>query len=94
MARHAEAMNLPVLYGMIACLALAALFPPWESPPGSPPRFLGFHFILRPPKNGTGGETGGVVSLLLLFVEWCAIAVAGFYGSWLFRKKPRGRSGS
>nr|MBI3614241.1 hypothetical protein [Nitrospirota bacterium] len=75
-------MNLPVLYAMVALLILAGLFPPWETPPGHPPEFLGFHFIL----SGTEAS-GGVVSRLLLTIELVTIAVAGLYGSWLLRKK-------
>ncbi len=77
-----EDMNLPVLYAMAALLVLAGLFPPWESRPGQPPEFLGFHFILS-------GEavTGGIVSRLLLTIDLVTIAVAGLYVSWLLRKK-------
>lgn len=79
---EAEDMNLPVLYAMAAFLILAGLFPPWESQPGHPPEFLGFHFIL------SGKEvTGGIVSRLLLTIEFVTIAVAGLYVSWLLRKK-------
>jgi hypothetical protein len=79
--REAEEMNMPVLYLMVGLLALALLFPPWETPPLQPPEFLGFHFILSPP------EPDAAVSRLLLTVELVTIAVAGFYMSWLFRKK-------
>ena len=84
-AKHAgwetEEMNMPVLYVMVGLLALALLFPPWEAPSAQPPEFLGFHFILSPP------EPDAVDSRLLLTVELVTIAVAGFYISWLFRKK-------
>lgn len=82
--RDTEDMNLPVLYAMAALLILAGLFPPWESQPGHQPEFLGFHFILS-----GAAATGGVVSRLLLTIELITIAVAGLYGSWLLRKKPR-----
>ena len=78
-------MSLPILYVMVALLGLALLFPPFESPPGQPPEFLGFHFLLGPPDSGTAGS--GVVSRLLLTIELVTIAVAGLYLSWLFRKK-------
>lgn len=74
-------MNVPVLYVMVGLLALALLFPPWEMPPAQSPEFLGFHFALSPP------EPEAAVSRLLLTVELITIAVAGFYVSWLFRKK-------
>lgn len=78
----AETMNLPVLYAMVALLILAGLFPPWESQPGYPPEFLGFHGIVG------GAETsGGIVSRLLLTIELVTIAGAGLYVSWLLRKK-------
>jgi len=79
--REAEAMNLSVLYVMVGLLVLVLLFPPWETPPGQPPEFLGFDFITSPP------EPDAAVSRLLLTVELITIAVAGFYLSWLFRKK-------
>jgi hypothetical protein len=78
-------MSLPALYFMVTGLVLALLFPPWETPPGQPPEFLGFHFILSPPDSGTAGS--GVVSHLLLTIELVTIAVAGLYFSWLLRKK-------
>ncbi|HJU03931.1 MAG TPA: hypothetical protein VJ692_02185 [Nitrospiraceae bacterium] len=80
-------MNVPILYVMVAALILAVLFPPWETPPGQPPQFLGFHFILNPPKVGTDGQGVGVFSRLLITIELVTIAVAGFYFSWLFRRK-------
>ncbi|MBM4133895.1 MAG: zinc ribbon domain-containing protein [Nitrospira sp.] len=79
---EAEDMNLPALYAMAALLILAGLFPPWESQPGHPPEFLGFHFIL----SGKA-VTGGIVSRLLLTIELVTIAVAGLYCAWLLRKK-------
>ena len=86
--RDAEEMNIPVLYAMAAALILAALYPPWEAPPGRPPEFLGFHFILSPPSTGDeGGQGAGVISRLLITIELVTIAVAGLYFSWLFRKK-------
>lgn len=78
--RQAEEMNMPALYVMVGLMALALLFPPWETPPAQSPQFLGFHFILSPP------EPDAMVSRLLLTVELITIAVAGFYLSWLFRK--------
>jgi hypothetical protein len=81
-------MNLPILYGMVAGLIAAVLFPPWETPPGQPPAFLGFHFILTPPAGeGMAQEGAGVISRLLLTVELVTIAVAGLYFAWLFRKR-------
>lgn len=79
-------MNLPILYGMVASLILALLFPPWETPPGLPPAFLGFHFFWDPPASSEGGATA-VVSRLLLTIELVTIAVAGLYFSWLFRDR-------
>jgi predicted nucleic acid-binding Zn ribbon protein len=83
--RQAEEMNVTILYWMVGALLLAVLFPPWEAPPGQQPAFLGFHFILSPPE---GNGDGAVISRLLLTIELVTIAVAGFYLSWLFRKKP------
>lgn len=77
----AEEMNMPVLYAMVGLLILAVLFPPWETPPGLSPEFLGFHFILSPP------EPDSVVSRLLITIELVTIAMAGFYLSWLLRRK-------
>jgi hypothetical protein len=85
-----EDMNMTALYVMVTALILAVLFPPWETPPSQRPEFLGFHFILNPPEIGadeSGG--GGVVSRLLITIELVTIVVAGFYFSWLFRKKAR-----
>lgn len=81
-------MNLPILYGMVAGLIAAVLFPPWETPPGQAPVFLGFHFILTPSAgDGMAQEDAGVISRLLWTVELVTIAVAGLYFAWLFRKK-------
>jgi hypothetical protein len=81
-------MNLPILYGMVAGLIAAVLFPPWETPPGQPPAFLGLHFILTPPAGGGMAQgDAGVISRLLLTIELVTIAVAGLYFAWLFRKK-------
>lgn len=83
----AEEMNMPVLYLMVGLLILAGLFPPWEAAPGQPPEFLGFYFILSPPDDVGGSGHTGVISRLLITIELVTIAVAGFYFSWLFRKK-------
>lgn len=89
-SQEAEEMNITVLYLMVGLLILAGLFPPWETAPGQPPEFLGFHFILNPPEDSTGGSgRTGIVSRLLITIELVTIAVAGFYFSWLFRKKSR-----
>ena len=77
-------MNLRVLYGMVTILIVALVVPPWETPPGQPPAFLGFHFVLDPPD--AGGETG-VISRMLLTIELFTIAVGGIYFSWLLREK-------
>jgi hypothetical protein len=76
-----EALNLQILYAMVAVLILAVLFPPWETPPSQSPEFLGMHFILTPPTSDA------VVSRLLLTIELVTIAIAGLYASFLFRKK-------
>ena len=76
-----EALNLQILYGMVAVLVLAVLFPPWETPPSQPPDFLGMHFILTPPTSDA------VVSRVLLTIELVTIAIAGLYGAFLFRNK-------
>ena len=77
----AEAMYLPALYVMVGLLLFALLFPPWETAPGQPPEFLGFHFFLNPP------EPEAMVSRLLITIELVTIAIGGFYFSWLFRRK-------
>ena len=74
-------LNVGVLYGMVVMLFLAILFPPWETPPPQAPEFLGMHFILSPP------TPDAVMSRLLLTIELVTIAIAGLYGSFLFRKK-------
>ena len=74
-------LNIRVLYGMVAALALAFVFPPWETPPDQPPEFLGMHFILSPPNSDA------VVSRMLQTIELVTIAIAGLYGAFLFRKK-------
>ena len=75
-------LNVEVLYGMGAMLALAILFPPWETPPSKTPEFLGMHFILSPP------TPDAVMSRLLLTIELVTIAIAGLYGAFLLRQKP------
>lgn len=77
-----DTLNLQVLYGMVAMLVLAILFPPWETPPSQSPEFLGMHFIFTPPSSEA------VVSRLLLTIELMTIAIAGLYGAFLFRQKP------
>jgi hypothetical protein len=76
-----EQLNLNVLYGMVAVLILAVLFPPWETPPDQPPEFLGMHFILSPPR------ADAIVSRMLLTIELVTLTIAGLYGAFLFRKK-------
>jgi hypothetical protein len=76
-----EALNIQVLYGMVAVLVLALLFPPWETPPTQAPEFLGLHFILAPP------SPEAVVSRLLMTIELVTIAIAGLYGAFLLRNK-------
>lgn len=76
-----DALNLQVLYGMVAVLALALLFPPWETPPSQAPEFLGLHFILAPP------TPDAVVSRLLMTIELVTIAIAGLYGAFVFRNR-------
>jgi hypothetical protein len=43
---------------------------------------LGLHFIFSPP------TADAIVSRLLLTIELVTIAIAGLYGSFLFRQKP------
>lgn len=74
-----ESLNLHVLYGMVALLVLAILFPPWETPPAQPPQFLGLHFILAPP------TPDAIVSRVVITIELVTIAIAGLYGAFLFR---------
>jgi hypothetical protein len=76
-----DALNLKVLYGMVAALVLAVVFPPWETPPSEAPEFLGMRFILDPP------TPEAVVSRLLLTIELVTISIAGLYGAFLFRRK-------
>lgn len=76
-----EALNIRVLYGMVVGLALAMLFPPWETPPSQEPEFLGIHFFLSPPMPDA------VVSRLLMTIELVTIAIAGLYGAFLFRSR-------
>ena len=76
-----DALNLHVLYAMVALLILALLFPPWETPANQTPEFLGLHFILAPP------TPDAVVSRLLITIELVTIAIAGFYGAFLLRNK-------
>jgi hypothetical protein len=76
-----EGLNLQILYGMVATLVLALVFPPWETPPPQPPEFLGLHFILTPP------APDAVVSRLVITIELVTIAIAGLYGAFLFRHK-------
>jgi len=75
-------LNVEFLYGMVAMLSLAILFPPWETPPSQDPEFLGLHYIMSPP------TLDAVVSRLLLTIELVTIAIAGLYGAFFFRKKP------
>ena len=74
-----EQLNLNILYGMVAVLVISLLVPPWESPPSQPAAFLGFHFILSPPRPDA------IVSRLLLTIELTSTAIAGLYLSFLFR---------
>ena len=74
-------LNIQVLYGMVAALVLAIVFPPWEAPPEQPPEFLGMHFIFSPP------NPDAVVSGMLQTIELVTITIAGLYGAFMFRKK-------
>jgi hypothetical protein len=76
-----EQLNINVLYGMVAVLVLAVLFPPWEATLEQTPEFLGMHFILSPP------IPEAIVSRMLLTIELVTITIAGLYGAFLFRKK-------
>ena len=80
-AAEPEALNLHILYGMVATLVLAVIFPPWEAPPSQSPEFLGLRFIFDPP------EPDAIVSRMLLIIELVTISIAGLYGAFLFRKK-------
>src|ERR1051326_6550065 len=64
--RVREELNLPVLYAMVGILVMALLVPPWETPPGQPPAFLGFHFVFARPESGADH---GIISRLLLTIE-------------------------
>jgi hypothetical protein len=76
-----ESLNLRALYGMVAALVLALIFPPWETPPSQDPEFLGLRFVLDPP------APDAIISRLLLTIELVTIAIAGLYSAFLFRKK-------
>ncbi len=76
-----DQLNINVLYGMVAALILAVLFPPWETPPTHTPEFLGMHFILSPP------TPDAIVSRMLLTIELVTITIAGLYGSFLLRNR-------
>ena len=76
-----EQLNLNVLYGMVGTLILAVLFPPWETPPGQPPEFLGLHFMMSPP------APDAIVSRMLLTIELTTITIGGLYGAFFFRKR-------
>ncbi len=80
-AGQPEQLNLNVLYGMIAGLIIAVVFPPWETPPSQTPEFLGMHFILSPP------TPDAIVSRMLVTIELVTITIAGLYGAFLWRKK-------
>ena len=80
-AMKREDLNITVLYGMVAALVLALLFPPWETPASQTPEFLGLHFILNPPRPDA------VISRLLLTIELTTLTIAGLYLSFLFRNK-------
>jgi hypothetical protein len=76
-----EQLNLNILYGMVGVLVISLLIPPWESPPSQPAAFLGFHFILSPPRPDA------IVSRILLTIELTTTAIAGLYLSFLFRQR-------
>ena len=76
-----EQLSLTVLYGMVAALIIAVVFPPWETPPSQTPEFLGMHFILSPP------TPEAIVSRMLLTIELVTITIAGLYGAFLWRNK-------
>jgi len=80
-APAAEQLNINALYGMVATLVLAVLFPPWETPPSQTPEFLGMQFILSPP------TPDAIVSRMLLTIELVTITIAGLYGSFLLRNR-------
>ena len=76
-----EQLNLTILYGMVTVLLVSLVMPPWETPPSQPAAFLGFHFILSPPRPEA------IVSRMLLTIELTTTAIAGLYLSFLFRTK-------
>lgn len=76
-----EQLNLAVLYGMVAALFIAVLFPPWETPPAQAPEFLGMHFILSPP------TPEAIMSRMLLTIELTTITIGGLYAAFYFRKR-------
>ncbi len=76
-----DALNLRILYGMVAAMGLALLFPPWETPPSQQPEFLGLRFILDPP------TPDAIISRLLLTIELVTISIAGLYGAFFFRNR-------
>ncbi len=76
-----EEMNITALYLMVGALVLALFFPPWETPSGQSPEFLGFHFYWSPP------EPDAIVSRLIMTIELTTIGIAGLYLSWLLRKR-------
>ena len=76
-----EQLNINVLYGMVAALVLAVLFPPWETTVDQTPEFLGMHFILSPPM------LDAIVSRMLLTIELVTITIAGLYGAFLLRRQ-------
>lgn len=76
-----DQLNLHILYGMVTVLIVSVIMPPWETPPSQPAAFLGFHFILSPPRPDA------IISRLLLTIELTTTAIAGLYLSFLFRSK-------
>jgi Sec-independent protein secretion pathway component TatC len=76
-----EQLNLKVLYGMVATLILAVLFPPWETPPSQPPEFLGIHFVMSPP------TPEAIISRMLLTIELTTVTIAGLYAAFFFRRR-------
>ncbi len=76
-----EPLNIQILYIMVGLLALAVLFPPWQTPLDQTPEFLGFHFIFSPPSEGA------LRSPILHTIQLFTIAVGGLYFSWAFRGK-------
>jgi len=76
-----ESLNIRILYIMVGLLILAVLFPPWEASPEHTPEFLGFHFIVTPPREDA--QRSPILQTIQLFT----IAVAGLYFSWVFRGK-------